>query len=178
MSAHCAGSFANIGDQVDEHGACEFVNAAATSSLASTQKGDAAKAEGTWHVVHGTGKFEGMTMEGKFMSIGPFPPSGACNSCNHEWGPTPSNSLLSDCSAQSGGGQRGKPSTVAPPGLPKRRTPASSSPTRPRLNARRDHDGGRDPFRPGLCATGSQFRKDGSKAGNSRIALLEAKLGT
>jgi hypothetical protein len=90
MSAHCAGSFANIGDQVDEHGACEFVNAAGDKFFGLyARKGDAAKAEGTWHVVHGTGKLEGMTMEGKFMSIGPFPPSGApsmITACNHEWG--------------------------------------------------------------------------------------------
>jgi hypothetical protein len=90
MSAHCAGSFANIGDQVDEHGAGEFVNAAGDKFFGLyARKGDAAKAEGTWHVVHGTGKFEGMTMEGKFMSIGPFPPSGApsmITACNHEWG--------------------------------------------------------------------------------------------
>jgi hypothetical protein len=90
MSAHCAGSFVNIGDQVDEHGACEYVNAAGDKLFGVyARRGDAAKAEGTWHVVHGTGNFAGMTMEGKWTSIGPFPPSGAPNTtvaCYHDWG--------------------------------------------------------------------------------------------
>jgi hypothetical protein len=39
------GSFANIGDQVDEHGACEFVNAAGDKFFGLyARKGDAAKA--------------------------------------------------------------------------------------------------------------------------------------
>jgi|SRR6516162_1896222 len=90
LSARCAGSFVNIGDQVDEHGGCEYVNAAGDKFFGVyARKGDAAKTEGTWHVVHGTGKFDGMTMDGKYMSIGPFPPTGAPNTttaCYHDWG--------------------------------------------------------------------------------------------
>jgi hypothetical protein len=74
MSAHCAGSFVNIGDQVDEHGACEYVNAAGDKLFGVyARKGDAAKAEGTWHVVHGTGKFAGMTMDGEVDVHRSFP---------------------------------------------------------------------------------------------------------
>ncbi len=80
----------NIGDQVDEHGACEYVDPAGDKFFGVyARRGDAAKAEGTWHVVHGTGRFEGMTMEGKYISIGPFPPSGAPNTttaCYRDWG--------------------------------------------------------------------------------------------
>lgn len=90
MSARCAGSFVNIGDQADEHGACEYVNGAGDKLFGVyARRGDAAKAEGTWHVVHGTGKFEGLTMEGKWMSIGPFPLSGAPDTtvaCYPDWG--------------------------------------------------------------------------------------------
>ena len=68
LSAYCTGSFVNIGDLVDEHGACEYGNAAGDKFFGVyARKGDGAKAEGTWYVVHGTGKFEGMTMEGKYM---------------------------------------------------------------------------------------------------------------
>jgi hypothetical protein len=90
LSAQCTGSFVNTGDQVDEHGACEYVNAAGDKFFGVyARKGDTAKTEGTWRVVHGTGKFEGMTMEGKYMSIGPFPASGVPNTtvaCYHDWG--------------------------------------------------------------------------------------------
>lgn len=90
LSARCAGSFANIGDQVEEHGACEYVDTAGDKFFGVyARKGDAAKDEGTWHVVHGSGKFEGITMDGKYTSIGPFPPSGAPNTttaCYHDWG--------------------------------------------------------------------------------------------
>ena len=54
-----------------------------------SRKGDPAKAEGTWRVVHGTGKFADMSGGGKWMPIGNFPASGMpnmFNGCNHEWG--------------------------------------------------------------------------------------------
>lgn len=90
LSAHCAGSFVNIGDQVDEHGACEYVNAAGDKFFGVyARKGDVVKAEGSWHVVHGTGMFEGMTMDGRWTSIGAFPPTGTPNTtsaCYHDWG--------------------------------------------------------------------------------------------
>jgi hypothetical protein len=52
-----------------------------------SRKGDPAKAEGSWHAVNGTGKWEGITSEGKFMPIGAFPPvPNVISTCNHEWG--------------------------------------------------------------------------------------------
>lgn len=90
MSGRCLGAFSILSGQLDENGSCEFVNAAADKFFGVyARKGDPAKAEGTWHVVHGTGKFADMSMEGKWMPIGAFPPTGEPNmttSCNHEWG--------------------------------------------------------------------------------------------
>ena len=76
--------------QLDENGTCEYVNAAGDKFFgAYARKGDPAKAEGTWHYVHGTGKFAGISGEGKWLPIGVFPPTGMpdmTTACNHEWG--------------------------------------------------------------------------------------------
>ena len=50
LSAQCTGSFVNTGDQVDEHGACEYVNAASDKFFGVyARKGDAAKSrKGAW----------------------------------------------------------------------------------------------------------------------------------
>ena len=88
MSAHCVGSFANISGEQDINGSCEYWNAAGDKYFGIfARKGDPAKAEGTWRFVHGTGKFAGISGEGKWMSIGEFPPVPNVGSgCNHEWG--------------------------------------------------------------------------------------------
>ena len=87
-SGRCLGSFTVIKGEVNESGSCEFWNAAGDKYFGVySRKGDPAKAEGTWHVVNGTGKFAGMSMEGKWMPIGDFPPvPNYGGGCNHEWG--------------------------------------------------------------------------------------------
>jgi hypothetical protein len=54
------------------------------------RKGDPAKAEGTYRLVKGTGKFAGVTGGGKYIPIGTFPPPpgtpGMTTGCNHDWG--------------------------------------------------------------------------------------------
>ena len=53
------------------------------------RKGDPTKVEGTIRLVHGTGKFAGVSGWGKYKETGPYPPSGAPNTldgCFHQWG--------------------------------------------------------------------------------------------
>jgi hypothetical protein len=88
MSARCVGAFTQIGNDYNENGSCEFWNAAGDKILGVyARKGDPAKAEGTWHVVHGTGKFAGMSQDSKWMPVTNFPPvANFISTCNHEWG--------------------------------------------------------------------------------------------
>jgi hypothetical protein len=88
LSGRCLGQFTIINGDYSETGSCQFWNAAGDKVFGVyARKGDPAKAEGTWHVVQGTGKFEGMTSEGKWMPIGAFPPEpNVISTCNHEWG--------------------------------------------------------------------------------------------
>ena len=87
MSGRCLGQFTIINGDYSENGSCQFWNAAGDKYFGVyARKGDPAKAEGTWHTVQGTGKFEGMTEETKWMPIGlPAVPNMA-STCNHEWG--------------------------------------------------------------------------------------------
>jgi hypothetical protein len=63
-SAAPVGSFTIISGDYD--GSCEYWNAAGDKIFSIyARKGDPTKAEGAWHVVHGTGKFAGISMEGK-----------------------------------------------------------------------------------------------------------------
>ena len=90
MSGRCVGSFTIVSGDYNESGGCEFQNAAGDKFFSIySRKGDPAKAEGTWHLVHGTGKFAGMSMEGKWMPVTAFPPVRTGElppTCNHEWG--------------------------------------------------------------------------------------------
>ena len=88
MSGRCLGQFTNINGDYNENGSCQFWNAAGDKIFGVyTRKGDPAKAEGTWHVVQGTGKFEGMISEGKWMPKAAFPPvPNVASTCSHEWG--------------------------------------------------------------------------------------------
>jgi len=90
MSAHCVGTFTVIGGEQEENGSCQFVNAGGDKFFGVfARKGDPAKVEGTWRFVHGTGKFDGITGEGKYKDTGTYPPSGAANmgnGCNRGWG--------------------------------------------------------------------------------------------
>jgi hypothetical protein len=89
MSGRCLGAFSDVSGVHDENGSCEFVDAGGDKYfIVYSRKGDPAS-EGTWRVVHGTGKFADMSGGGKWMPIGNFPPSGMpnmFNGCNHEWG--------------------------------------------------------------------------------------------
>ncbi len=91
LSSRCVGAFSLVNGQIEQHSTCEYVNTSGEKYfLIAERKGDPAKAEGTWHFIHGTGKFAGITGGGGWMPIGAFPPApGAPNttmSCNHEWG--------------------------------------------------------------------------------------------
>jgi hypothetical protein len=89
ISGRCVGTYSIVGGQYDENGTCEYVNAAGDKFFgAYARKGDPAKAEGTWHVLHGTGKFADMSMEGNWTPNGfpPFSEPSFAGGCNHEWG--------------------------------------------------------------------------------------------
>jgi len=89
MSARCLGQFSIIAGALDEHGTCEAVNAGGGKMFwVYARSGDPTKAEGTWHMVHGTGDLADITGDGKFMPIGVFPPVAPdmTTVCNHEWG--------------------------------------------------------------------------------------------
>jgi hypothetical protein len=87
MSGRCLGQFTLINDDYSETGSCQFCNADGDKMFGVyARQRDPAKAEGTWHAVQATGKFEEMTDEGKWMPIGlPAVPNTAIT-CNHEWG--------------------------------------------------------------------------------------------
>jgi hypothetical protein len=90
MSAHCVGTFTIIGGAQEENGSCQYVSAGGDKIFAVfARKGDPTKVEGTLRFVHGTGKFDGISGEGKYQDTGTYPPSGAANmgnGCNREWG--------------------------------------------------------------------------------------------
>jgi hypothetical protein len=87
-SGRCLGQFTIIQGEYSETGSCQYWNAAGDKIFGVySRKGDPAKAEGTWHVVQGTGKFEGMTSEANWMPKAAFPPvPNVASTCNHEWG--------------------------------------------------------------------------------------------
>ena len=61
-----------------------------TSSLARMRGREIQpRPKGLGFYVHGTGKFAGISGEGKWLPIGVFPPTGMpdmTTACNHEWG--------------------------------------------------------------------------------------------
>jgi hypothetical protein len=87
LSGRCLGQFSIINGDYSENGRCQFWNAAGDKIFGVyTRKGDPAKAEGTWHVVQGTGKLEGITLEGKWTPITLPAVPNVASQCNHEWG--------------------------------------------------------------------------------------------
>ena len=87
LSGRCLGQFSIINGDYSENGSCQFWNAAGDKMFGVyARKGDPAKAEGTWHVVQGTGKLEGITLEGKWTPIVLPPVPNVASQCNHEWG--------------------------------------------------------------------------------------------
>ena len=88
LSGRCLGQFTIINGDYSESGSCQYWNAAGDKIFGVyARKGDVAKAEGTWRVVQGTGKFEGITSEGNWIPLAPFPPvPNVVTQCNHEWG--------------------------------------------------------------------------------------------
>ena len=88
MSGRCLGAFTLINGDWNENGSCEIWNATGDKIFfVYARKGDPAKAEGTWQDVHGTGKFAGITGEGKWIPVTNFPPvPNVAPTCNHEWG--------------------------------------------------------------------------------------------
>jgi hypothetical protein len=73
LACRCLGtSTINAGDYA-ENGTCECANA--SSDKIWERRGDPAKAEGTWHVVHGTGKFAGWKIDSKWHPEGTIRPS-------------------------------------------------------------------------------------------------------
>ncbi len=88
LSGRSVGAFTLINGDYNENGSCEFWNATGDKVFGVyARKGDPAKAEGTWHVVDGTGKFAGMTEDSKWIPVTSFPPvPNVISTCNHEWG--------------------------------------------------------------------------------------------
>lgn len=90
LSQHCVGSFTVIGGEAESNGICEGVDPDGDKYLVTfARKGDPAKVEGTNRFVHGTGKYAGITGEGKYKSIGDIPPPGMANmmaGCDRAWG--------------------------------------------------------------------------------------------
>jgi hypothetical protein len=90
MSAHCVGTFTVVGGKPQENGSCEFANTAGDKFfLLFARDGDPLKVDGALHFVHGTGKFEGMSGEGKYRDFAVFAsPSvpNKTNGCNRGWG--------------------------------------------------------------------------------------------
>ena len=87
LSGRCLGQFSIINGDYSENGSCQFWNAAGDKMFGVyARKGDPAKAEGTWHVVQGTGKLEGITLEGKWTPITLPALPNVTSQCNHEWG--------------------------------------------------------------------------------------------
>jgi hypothetical protein len=88
VSGRCIGSVTIIKNDLNEIGSCELANAAGDKyMLTYARKGDPVKSEGTWKFVHGTGKFAGITGDGKW-TISDLPPvsGGGAAGCGHEWG--------------------------------------------------------------------------------------------
>jgi hypothetical protein len=90
LSSHCVGTFTVLRGEPEVNGVCEFADAAGDKILQSfARKGDPAKVEGTHRFIHGTGKFAGISGEGKYKIIGEIPPPGMTNmlgGCDHAWG--------------------------------------------------------------------------------------------
>jgi hypothetical protein len=90
LSGHCTGAFTVIKGEADEHGSCEFADAANNKFVVVfTFKGDPKKDEGTWQFIGGTGKYDGITGDGKFKTISETPIPGMANAtggCDHVWG--------------------------------------------------------------------------------------------
>jgi hypothetical protein len=78
-SGHCVGSLSVVAGEADLSGQCEFtIDASGTNRflVVFSRKGDPATTEGTMRFVHGTGKFSGISGEGKFKAIGEISPPG------------------------------------------------------------------------------------------------------
>ncbi len=88
LSGRSVGAFTLINGDYNENGSCEFWNATGDKVFGVyARKGDPAKAEGTWHVVHGTGKLAGITEDSNWIPVTNFPPvPNVISTCNHEWG--------------------------------------------------------------------------------------------
>jgi hypothetical protein len=88
LSGRCVGQLTIVNGDYSENGSCQYWNAAGDKIFGVyARNGDPAKAEGTWHVVQGTGKFEGMTTEANWKPIAAFPPvPNVLSTCDHEWG--------------------------------------------------------------------------------------------
>jgi hypothetical protein len=89
-SGHCVGTFMVISGEPEVNGTCEFADAAGDKQfLAFARKGDPAKVEGTGRWLHGTGKYAGISGEGKYKTIGEIPPpgmAGMLGGCDRAWG--------------------------------------------------------------------------------------------
>jgi hypothetical protein len=87
-TGRCLGQFTLINGEWNESGSCQIWNAAGDKIFGVySRKGDPAKTEGTWHVVQGTGKFEGMTGDGKWIPITAFPPvPNTASACHKDQG--------------------------------------------------------------------------------------------
>jgi hypothetical protein len=87
LSTQCNGAFSVVKGQLQETGGCHSWDAAGDNFYGIySRSGDAAKAVGTWHVVKGTGKFVGLTVDGNFTVQDAPPAPNMINGCTHDWG--------------------------------------------------------------------------------------------
>ena len=80
FSAHCVGVFTVVNGEPEVNGSCEATDGSSDRFFGLFhRKGDPKKVEGEFHVIHGTGKFAGMTYDIKYKEIGEIPPPGMTN---------------------------------------------------------------------------------------------------
>jgi hypothetical protein len=80
VSAHCVGTFTVLNGEPEENGSCEATDGSSDRYFVLFhRKGDPKKVEGEFHVIHGTGRFAGMSLDLKYKEIGEIPPPGMTN---------------------------------------------------------------------------------------------------
>jgi len=90
LSARCVGVFTVPNGEPENNGSCEVTDGSSDRYFALFhRKGDPKKVEAEFHVIHGTGKFAGMTLDLKILEIGDISPPGVTNmmsGCNRAVG--------------------------------------------------------------------------------------------
>ena len=91
MEQHCVGNFTVIGGQQEDNVRCEAENAAGDKVFGvATRKFNPLmpeQSEGSFQIVHGTGKFAGISGEGRSKLVDVITKTpGEMSGCAHSWG--------------------------------------------------------------------------------------------